>query len=196
MILYQHYDLFLFGAIAFPWLLDKSKFTVRRKRIICFSLATILTVYFSLGVLNLLPPSLSSFWRSRIRINAIADNDVMVLAQKFQQLSPEDAVVLVPPLDERFRFYSQRSVAFTFKSFPFTDAGINIWKNRLETILGENSFNKYALDNFYGEYNNSEIVAIARQFEANYILTRLDWHSNLDGKVIARQGDWIIYQIN
>ncbi|MGK7952311.1 MAG: DUF6798 domain-containing protein [Xenococcaceae cyanobacterium] len=196
MVLYQHYDLFLLLAIAFPWLLNKSEFTARRKRIICFSLATSLTVYFSLGVLNFLPPALSSFWRSRIRINAIADNDVDILAQKFRQLSPEDAVVLVPPLDERFRFYSQRSVAFTFKSFPFTDAGINIWKNRLETILGENSFNKYALDNFYGEYNNSEIIAIARKFEASYLLTSVDWHSNLDGREIARQGDWIIYQID
>ena len=196
MVLYQHYDLFLLTAIAFPLLLDKFIFSSKQKRIITFSLATILTTYFSLSVLKILPPNLSSFWRSRIRINAIADEDVLFLAQKFQQLSSEDAVVLVPPLDERFRFYSQRSVAFTFKSFPFTDAGINIWKNRLETILGDRSFDKYALDSFYGEYNNSEIIAIAKQFKATHILTRLDWHPNLDGKVIAQQGDWIIYQID
>ena len=196
MVLYQHYDLFLLGAIAFPLLLDKIISSDERKRIISFSLAAILTAYFSLSLWNILPPSLISFWRSRIRINAIADNDVLFLAQKFQQLSSEDAVVLVPPLDERFRFYSQRSVAFTFKSFPFTDAGINTWKNRLETILDDRSFDKYALDSFYGEYNNSEIIAIAQEFEADYILTRLDWHPDLDGRIVAQQGDWIIYQID
>ncbi|MDJ0631834.1 MAG: hypothetical protein QNJ34_01470 [Xenococcaceae cyanobacterium MO_188.B29] len=196
MVLYQHYDLFLLIAIAFPLLIDKIISSNERKRIITFSLAAILTAYFRLSLWNILPPSLTSFWRSRIRINAIADNDVVFLAQKFQQLSSEDAVVLVPPLDERFRFYSQRSVAFTFKSFPFTDAGINIWKNRLETILGTNGFGKYALDTFYSEHSNSDIIAIAREFEAGYILTRLDWHPNLDGRVIAQQGDWIIYQID
>ena len=205
MILYKHYDLLLLGAIAFPLLLDSLISIPQQKRIITFSLAILLSTYFSLNLLQVLPPNLSSFWQSRIRIDAIPENDgnedneVAILAQKFQQLSPENALVLVPPLDEKFRFYSQRSVVFTFKSFPFTDEGINLWRDRLETISETkdfNNFNKYALDTFYGEHSNSEIIAIAKQFNANYILTRLDWHENLDGSVIAQQGDWIIYQIN
>ena len=205
MILYKHYDLLLLGAIAFPLLLDSLISIPQQKRIITFSLAILLSAYFSLNLLQVLPSNLSSFWQSRIRIDAIPENDgnedneVAILAQKFQQLSPENALVLVPPLDEKFRFYSQRAVVFTFKSFPFTDEGINLWRDRLETISGTkdfNNFNKYALDTFYGEHSNSEIIAIAKKFNANYILTRLDWHENLDGSVIAQQGDWIIYQIN
>ncbi|MDJ0577983.1 MAG: hypothetical protein QNJ65_22840 [Xenococcaceae cyanobacterium MO_234.B1] len=195
MILYQHYDLFLFGAIAFPLFLEKFIYSSKQKRIIAFSLATVLITYLSLGLLKILPPNLSKSFQSRIRIYPVSDHDVAILAQKFQQLSPKNVLVLVPPLDEKFRFYSQRSVVFTFKSFPFTDEGINIWQNRLETISETKNFNKYALDTFYGQHSNSEIIAIAKQFNANYILTRLDWHPNLDGSVIAQQGDWIIYQL-
>ncbi|MDJ0536069.1 MAG: hypothetical protein QNJ70_26870 [Xenococcaceae cyanobacterium MO_207.B15] len=196
MILYKHYDLFLFGAIAFPLLLDKLIFNFKIKRLFVFSLATVFAAYFSLNLLRILPPTLSSFFQSRIRIHPISDNDVVVLAKKFQQLSSENALILVPPLDEKFRFYSQRSVVFTFKSFPFTDAGINIWKNRLETLSETTNFSKYTLDTFYDQHSNSEIIAIAKQFKANYILTRVDWHPNLDGSIVAEQGDWIIYQIN
>ncbi len=199
MILYNHYDLLLFSAIAFPWLLESLISRPEQRRMISFSLAILLSIYFSLNFLKILPPTLSSFFESRVRIDAVADNDVAILAQKFQQLSPQNALVLVPPLDEEFRFYSQRSVAFTFKSFPFTDEGINLWRDRLETISGTKdftNFNKYALNNFYSEHSNSEIIAIAQKFNANYILTRLDWHQNLDGSVIEQEGDWIIYQIN
>ena len=199
MILYKHYDLLLFGAIAFPLLLDSLLSTQQQKRIITFSLAILLSVYFSFNLLNFLPSSLSSFFQKRIRIGAIANNDVAILAQKFQQLSPENSLVLVPPLDEQFRFYSQRSVVFTFKSFPFTDEGINLWRDRLKTIAklkDFNNFSKYALNDFYGQHSNAEIIAIAKKFNADYILTRRDWHQNLAGSAIVEQGDWLIYQIS
>ena len=200
MILYRHYDLFLFGAIAFPLLLDSFISRPQQKKIITFSLAILLSTYFSFNLLGIFPSAFSSFFQSRIKIDAVSDKDVAILAQKFQQLSSEDALVLVPPLDEQFRFYSQRSIVFTFKSFPFTDAGINTWRDRLETISGTKDFKKYALESalndFYYKKSNSDIIAIAKKFNANYILTRLDWHQNLDGSVIVQQGDWIIYQIN
>ena len=198
MILYKHYDLLLFVAIALPLLLDSLFSEVGRKKIIIYTLAILTTTYFSLNLLNIMPPILSSLFQARISINAIPDNDVAILAQKFQQLSPKNALVLVPPLDEQFRFYSQRSVVFTFKSFPFTDEGINLWRDRLETVMGTkdlSNFNKYTLDDFYSQHSSDELIAIARKFEANYILTRLDWHQNLAGIVIDQQGDWIIYQV-
>ena len=195
MILYKHYDLLFLGAIAFPWFLDSFISQPQRKRIITFSLAIFLSIYFSLSLFSIFPASISGFVRDRIKIDAVADNDVAILAQKFQRLSPEDALVLVPPLDEQFRFYSRRAVVFTFKSFPFTDEGIKVWRDRLETIAGTQDFSKYTLNEFYDNHSNSEIIAIAKQFNADYILTRLDWHQDLDGLIIAQQGDWIIYQL-
>ncbi|ELS04016.1 hypothetical protein Xen7305DRAFT_00037440 [Xenococcus sp. PCC 7305] len=199
MILYRHYDLFLLGAIAFPLLLDSLISQTERKRIITFGLAILLSLYFSLNLLGMLPGNLSGFFQSRIKINAASDRDVAILARNFRQLSPDNALVLVPPLDEQFRFYSQRSIVFSFKSFPFTDAGIKVWRDRLETIAGTKDFRKYALEsslnNFYAKHSNSTLIAIAQQFEADYILTRLDWHEDLDGLVIEQQGDWVIYQI-
>lgn len=205
MILYKHYDLLLFGAIALPLLLDSLLSNQQQKRIITFGLAILFSMYFGFNLLKVAPPSLSSLFQQRIRIGAIPENDrnedneVPILAQKFQQLSPENALVLVPPLDEKFRFYSQRSIVFSFKSFPFTDEGINLWRDRLKTIAGIkdfNNFSKYTLNDLYGQQSNDEIIAIAKKFNANYILTRLDWHHNLDGLIIAKQGDWIIYQIS
>ena len=200
MILYRHYDLFLFGAIAFPILLDNFIVRLEIKKIITFTLAILLSIYLSFNLLGFFPTTLSNFFQTRIKIDAVSDNDVAIIARKFQQLSPKNALVLVPPLDEKFRFYSQRSIVFTFKSFPFTDEGIKVWRDRLETITGTKDFTKYALESalndFYDKRSNSEIITIAKKFNANYILTRIDWHQNLDGSVIVQQGNWIIYQVN
>ena len=199
MILYNHNDLLLFGAIALPLLLDNFFSSQKQIKIITFSLAILLSLYFSLNVIGVLPPSLSSLFQNRIRIGAIANNDVAILAQEFKQLSPENSLVLVPPLDEEFRFYSQRSIVFSFKSFPFTDEGINLWRDRLKTIARTkdfNNFSKYVLNDFYSQHSNAEIIAIAKKFNADYILTRRDWHQNLADSAIVEQGDWIIYQIS
>ncbi|MGK7895509.1 MAG: DUF6798 domain-containing protein [Xenococcus sp. (in: cyanobacteria)] len=199
MILYKHYDLLLFGAIALPLLLNNLFSSHKQIKNITFSLAILFSLYFSLNLLRVLPPSLANLFQQRIRIGAIADNDVAILAQEFKQLSPEDSLVLVPPLDEEFRFYSLRAIVFSFKSFPFTDEGINLWRDRLKTIAklkDFNNFSKYTLNDFYGQHSNDEIITIAKKFNANYILTRRDWHQNLDGSAIAQQGDWIIYQIS
>ena len=210
MILYQHYDLLLMGAVSFPLLLDRIVRNPQRQRIVYCCMATILTAYIGLGVLNVLPPTFSSFFQSRVAIAFQSDDDVAVLARKFRQISPVDASILVPPLDHEFRYYSQRSVPFTFKSFPFTDEGIKTWQQRLESFTGKSIFSPDKLDInshlesgailgllaiSFEKLDDSEIVSLAKQYDANYILTRLDWHPHIEGAVIAQQGDWIVYRI-
>ena len=201
MALYHHYDFFLFCAIAIPLVIDKALPNLMLKRLISFGLATALMVYFGFGLSQMSSSNTPGLFASRIVTNPIPEDDVSLLAQQFRQLSPEDASILVPPLDETFRFYSQRSVVFTFKGFPFTDSGIKVWRDRLETVMGIDSiaalprFNRYALDNIYASRQSAEIVDIAKQFDADYVLTRIDWHPDLAGSVVAQQGDWLIYQI-
>ena len=208
MALYHHYDFLLLCAIAFPLIMDRVIANLTLKKIMSVCLATALIIYLGSGLLSMPSPGSPGLFASRIVMSpdpeydtSSLDYDVSVLAQQFQQISPEDASILVPPLDETFRFYSQRSVVFTFKGFPFTDAGIKIWQERLEAIMGIDSiadvpyFNRYALDNIYASRESAAIVDIAKQFDANYVLTRADWHPDLAGTVMAQQGDWLIYQI-
>ena len=171
--------------------------------------ATFLAVYIGVGIVNGLPTGLSGLFQSRLEIPLQSDDDVAILAQEFKDISPIDATVLIPPLDHEFRFYSQRSVPFTFKSFPFTDAGIGMWQQRLESFSGQSLFDReldlnsqpsnadilHTLINTYEQLGDEAIVDLAKQYDANYILTRLAWHPSVEGSVVAQQGDWVVYQI-
>jgi hypothetical protein len=197
MILYNHYALLLLGAIALPLWLEKSyNYTLQTKTIIASSLAILLVGFFTLGLFQALPHNLLTFFQQRIRITANANDDVAKLALRFQSLSKQNALVLVPPLDEEFRFYSHRAVVFTFKSFPFTDRGILDWKERLEAISGTLNISNLSLDSVYGKIKSKQLMEIAHKFGANYILTRSDWHPKLDGVVVDDEEDWRIWKIN
>lgn len=134
----------------------------------------------------------------KIRVYAPPADALSQVAAEFQQVSPVDALVLVPPSDEVFRFYSKRSVVATFKSFPFTDRGILEWQARLKDILGPLESQMMLADythELYRERSSEALVELARSHQANYILTQLGWHPNLPGKVVAREGDWAVWQL-
>ncbi|NEP15989.1 MAG: hypothetical protein F6J97_03690 [Leptolyngbya sp. SIO4C1] len=127
-----------------------------------------------------------------------ADDDLKQLAAAFAQLSPEAALVLVPPSDDVFRFYAQRSVVVTFKSFPFTDQGILTWQQRLADILGPVAAQMvdpaYA-DWRYSQRSGEDLAAIAQRYGAGYLLTQAAWHPDIAGRPVAAVGDWVIWQL-
>lgn len=205
IILHYHYDLLLAIAISFPLLLAKQFPTFQQQRQVYAGLLAILIIY--LGALSFRgsPPTMTRFLGPRVSLGFMPDQDeraIATLGREFQAKSPPDALVLVPPQEETFRFYAQRSLVFTFKGFPFTDQGIQMWRERLETIMGIDSvlavddFNRDRLDTFYRDRSSADILAIAQQFGAGYILTRQDWHPDLAGTLVAQEQGWIIRQVS
>lgn len=134
-----------------------------------------------------------------IRMYAQPEDALAQVAVQFGQTSPADALVLVPPSDEVFRFYAKRSVVATFKSFPFTDQGILTWQARLEDILGSLNPQMRSDDythELYRQRSSRELAAIAQAYDASYVLTQRTWHPDLAGTVVSSAGDWQVWRLN
>lgn len=179
LVLNYHYHLFLGFTLASPIITCKTRLPKPLK----FSILSLLII--------------TGIWSipHRLKITATPHQPVEILAQRFQQQSSPNALVLVPPSDDKFRFYSQRSVLWSFKSFPFTDRGIIEWEKRMQSITGIVHQSPSVLDEQYRQKSASELIAVARSFDADYILTRRDWHPQLEGKMIDQAENWVIWQI-
>ncbi|MGC9528226.1 MAG: DUF6798 domain-containing protein [Limnospira sp.] len=179
-VLNYHYDLFLFLTLFLPAIAPLPRFPKLLK----------------VALLSILIIVAFSWMPNRLKIVAKPDEPVEILGERFRQQSPQDALVLVPPSDEDFRFYSQRSVVWSFKSFPFTDRGILKWEDRMQQITGTVDASRADLDDRYRQKSGSELVAIAQSFQADYILTRTDWHPELPGTLLDTVENWGIWQVD
>ncbi|MEQ8540983.1 MAG: DUF6798 domain-containing protein [Coleofasciculus sp. D1-CHI-01] len=189
----------LFFVLAFPFILEEFLFTTRRIKIITtYALAFTSCTFLGLGLLEVLPGNLSNVFQKRITLYQVPGDSLTKLALRFRQDSSPDALVLAPPSLTKFRFYSQRSLVFTFNSSPYTDSGLQEWANRIETVLGSTKppLSWRNVDSLFQKRSSSELVNIARKFDANYILTRSDWHSNIQGVVVDREWKWVLYKID
>jgi hypothetical protein len=84
------------------------------------------------------------------------------------------------------------------RSFPFTDAAIGEWRDRMTAVLGplQPGLSWRNVDSFYRQRSAANLVEAARKFHANYILTRTDWHPDIPGKIAIQERGWVIYEIN
>ncbi|MEQ8755736.1 MAG: DUF6798 domain-containing protein [Coleofasciculus sp. G1-WW12-02] len=189
----------LFFVLASPFILEEVFLATRRIKIMTTSaLAFTSCTFLSLGLLNVLPGNLSDVFQKRIALYQVPGDSLTKLALRFRQESSPDALVLTPPSLTEFRFYSQRSLVFTFNSSPYTDRGLREWANRVETILGSTKppLSWRNVDSLFQKRSSAELVTIARKFDANYILTRSDWHANIPGVIVDREWKWVLYKID
>ena len=187
----------LFSILAFPFILEKTSITESIKQTITHILALLTTCTLVLGVAGILPKPVLNVFQTRININAIPKDDLSRLAVRFSQISSRDALVLIPPSITSFQFFSERAIVVNFKNFPFTETGIKEWKNRMEAILGVplNPQMIWGGNDLFIRRNSADLVKVAINYHADYILTRSDWHPNIDGEIVDRQGKWIIFKI-
>ncbi|HEY9649209.1 MAG TPA: DUF6798 domain-containing protein, partial [Coleofasciculaceae cyanobacterium] len=192
------WKLALFLILAFPFLLEEFGNSARMIKPVTYSLAFTSCLFFMLGVMGTLPKNLLDFFQNRVTIYHVPNDDVTKLALRFRDSSSKDVLVLSPPSATKFRFYSQRSVVFNFYNVPFTDRGLQEWAKRMQSILGsvKPPLSWSNVDLLFRKRSGSELVTVAKQFDANYILTRSDWHSGIKGRVVDREGKWIIYKID
>ncbi|MGL5804446.1 MAG: DUF6798 domain-containing protein, partial [Xenococcaceae cyanobacterium] len=68
----------------------------------------------------------------------------------------------------QFRWYSQRAVVFDFRSFPYTDRGIQEWAKRLKMFSGGDSYlnSPQDLDSVYSQFSDRDLLNLAKEFNA------------------------------
>lgn len=140
-----------------------------------------------LGLRGWLPRPLQNPFDGRLETQWFHNGERYRLGIQTQMVTPEDSLILVPDSTHDFRAYSQRSLVFTWKSMPFTERGIQEWFRRLQMME--------ALAADYEEHTVEQLVILARQFTADYVLTRQDWHPEIPYRVVAREGDWLLFQV-
>lgn len=80
-------------------------------------------------------PLVSDYWRERA-LPFLSEERVQMytLGEHIYTTTPPDALVIVPPDWSGFQFASRRAQWVSFKAFPFEEAGVQRWKERLELI--------------------------------------------------------------
>ena len=192
------YEGMLFVSFAYPFFMDEFPQLTKRLRVALQALMVVCAVFVGLHMTGVIAHrSLGPLHRA-IKLPPLMDGPVETLAAEFSQASSVDALVLVPPSERQFRFYSQRSVVVNYKGFPFTDAGIVTWQQRMESLLGEMPENvKGVLDPRFSQLTGAELAEIAAQYGATHILTRQDWHSDIPGSTPVNQHeDWALWAVN
>ena len=189
----------LFLVLIFPFILDEVDMAIAQKKLMTYSLALSTTLVFILGLFEILPGKILEVFEQQVKFHRVPQDEVTKLALRFREISNKDDVILIPPFVSNFQFFSERAVIVDFKHFPQTDRGIREWKNRMEDVFGVPLNDKLAvgaMQILFPQQTGKELVNVAKKYGARYILTRVNWHGDIEGKVIDRQGEWGILQIN
>ncbi|MEP6486192.1 hypothetical protein NDI43_01890 [Microcoleus vaginatus GB2-A3] len=187
----------LFSILAFPFILEQTSFATSIKQTLTHTLALITTATLVFGIAGIMPKPILNVFQTRVNINAVPRDDLSKLAVRFSQSSSRDSRVLIPPSVTSFQFFSERAIVVNFKNFPFTEKGIKEWQTRMETVLGVplNPQMIWGGNDFFIRRSSADLVKVARNYHADYILTRTDWHPNIQGEIADKQGKWILYKI-
>jgi hypothetical protein len=134
------------------------------------------------------------------------DFSAQVLAKRFKEKTDKEALFFGDPNDittSYFRIFSLRSTVVAYKNMPFTDEGMLEWVKRLQATkavsVDENGYytrNKKCFD----ELTPDEIVDIAKEFDAGYILIDFDEEKleNLLGsgtELFDSEGRWKVLKV-
>lgn len=93
--------------------------------------------------------------------------------------TPVDAVFLSPPGEGKFRLLARRAVVVDFKCVPQLAGELRQWSDRLKSVLGVDSFDSLphgfdklpgALNDLYERRDSGELVEVAKQYGARYIV--------------------------
>jgi len=187
----------LFLILALPFILEKTSISAPIKQIATHVLALATTAILVGGVAGILPKPMLEIFQKRVNINVVPSDDLNRLAVHFSQISNQDAIVLIPPSVTSFQFFAQRAIVVNFKNFPLTEKGIQEWQNRMEAVLGVplNPQMIWGGNDLFSRRSSADLVKVAQKYHADYILTRSDWHPNIEGEIVDKEGKWIIFKI-
>jgi len=94
--------------------------------------------------------------------------------------TPTDAVFLVPPHEQSFRWEARRAIVVNFKGVAQLSGELRTWRDRLQDVSGMPELTDLAtpyrntlpdLARRYSTRPASELIAVARRYGASYIVT-------------------------
>jgi hypothetical protein len=93
--------------------------------------------------------------------------------------TPIDAVFLVPPNEQLFRFHARRAVVVNFKNVPQLSSEMREWKERLETVLDQPltalprrfDLTHGAIAARYDAMSAEHLAGVAARYGARYVVT-------------------------
>lgn len=115
----------------------------------------------------------------RLTLQDDGDRDYLAVCDFARQHTPVEAVFLVPPNEQLFRFHAQRGIVVNFKNVPQLSREMGEWKERLEAVLGQPlsvlprrfDLAHQAIAARYDLLPFDHLAGIARRYSARYLVT-------------------------
>jgi hypothetical protein len=115
----------------------------------------------------------------RLDLHDDDDPDYLAVCDFIRDHTPVDAIFVVPPNEQVFRYRAQRAIVVNFKNVPQLSGQMGEWKSRLETVLGEPLSNlprrfdlaHAAIAARYDSRTPAQLAAVAQQYGATFIVT-------------------------
>lgn len=134
---------------------------------------------------------------ARFTINARPVDPPGMLGQRFGVHSAKAALVLAPPTDEpwSFKLHARRALVVDNKSSPFTERGLQEWRDRMEQVMGIPFTPDVDPIAAWRGHSPEVVRALAERYGAQYVLTRDDWHAALPGRKIDQEAGWSLWEL-
>ncbi len=182
----------LLGLLFFPTVLTVYRPVPRRTSASALAVLLLLVVAFAGS--GMLPDRVQQIVAKKGSFDGelAPDSSISAVAARASTELSRNSLILIPPSQAFFRMASRRSVVVDNKAFPYTDAGIVEWRERMEAVLGSD----LERPGRYQDRTPTELTAVARRYGADYILTRRSWHSSLGEQPVIAEGDWAIWKVD
>lgn len=121
-------------------------------------------------------------WRGTLGLRlSLPDNedaDYVMVCEWAREHTPVDAVFVVPPNEQLFRFRARRAIVVNFKNVPQLSSEMEEWKERMEAVLDERLADlprRYdlaheAMASRYDTVSFAHLAAVARRYGARYLV--------------------------
>jgi hypothetical protein len=158
----------------------------QKKQLLLISLPLILT---GLLLLNYAPISfLKPYQKQYLSTGGLTETQ-QELSQFVQSNTAEDAIFLSPPLFGFLRTEAKRAIVVDFKAFPFQEAAMQEWYQRIEDCYG---LDTDLLDAVYQDMTDAKVIQLQHKYGFNYAVlhakteTKIPTiYSNSEYKIIA-----------
>lgn len=110
--------------------------------------------------------------------------DGVGVAEFVRENTPEESVFLTPPEFGQFRLLANRAIVVDFKAFPFSDAGIEEWYERITTCYGIPSSKGFAMVNELNEnyhtISDTDLIFLQKRYGFDYAVLYGDTQTNFE----------------
>jgi hypothetical protein len=115
----------------------------------------------------------------QINVHDAAEEPYREVCAWAREHTPTDAVFLVPPNEQLFRYHARRAVVVNFKNVPQLSSEMREWRERLETVLDQPltalpkrfDLTHGAIAARYDGLSAEYLAGVARRYGARYVVT-------------------------